>query len=119
MELKAFLKAFELLNTKYKNYKSTIYSDSAYCLGALTSWIYTWSKNGWINSKKETVKNLDIIKSIYKYYTIDFFISQINFVKVSGHNGIIGNELADALATSNKAKFSKIILSNHINIDMK
>lgn len=116
MELTAFLKAFELLNTKYKNQKSTIYSDSSYCINILSSWIYTWSENNWQNSKKETIKNLDIIKSLYKYYTIDFFINQINLTKIPGHSNIIGNECADALATKNLTKFTKIILENHINI---
>lgn len=116
MELKACLKAFELLNTKYEKQSSTIYSDSAYTINTLTSWIHTWSKNNWMNSKKEKIKNLDIIQSLYKYYNIDFFISQINFVKVSGHNGILGNEVADALATADKLKFSNLILTNHINI---
>ena len=45
MELKAFLKTFELLNTKYKNEIATIYSDSAYCINILSSWIHKWSKN--------------------------------------------------------------------------
>ena len=116
MELKAFLKTFELLNIKYKNQQATIYSDSAYCINILTSWIYSWSKNNWKNSKNETIKNLDIILLLYEYYNINFFINQINFTKVDGHKGIIGNELADALATANKSKFSDIILKNHINI---
>ena len=119
MELKAFLKAFELLNTKYKNQQVTIYSDSAYCINILTSWIYFWSKNNWKNSKNETVKNLDIILSLYKYYKINFFINQIIFSKVDGHKGNIGNELADALAQFNKEKFINIILTNHINIKIK
>ena len=116
MELQAFLKTFELLDTKYKNNKSTIYSDSAYCINILTSWIYKWSQNNWKGSNKETIKNLDLIQSLYKYYNKDFFISQIDFVKVKGHSGIIGNELADALSTADKLKFSNIILKNHINI---
>ena len=41
MELKAFLKTFELLNSKYKNEQATIYSDSAYCINILTSCIYS------------------------------------------------------------------------------
>ena len=118
MELKAFLKTFELLNTKYKNQKATIYSDSAYCINILTSWIYSWSKNDWKNNKGRTVKNLDIILSLYKYYNINFFINQINIVKVDGHKGIIGNELSDSLARADKPKFSNIILKNHINIDL-
>ena len=118
MELKAFLKTFELLNTKYKNQQATIYSDSAYCINILTSWIYFWNKNNWKTAKGETIKNLDIILSLYKYYTIDFFINQINFTKVDGHKGIIGNELSDALATADVPKFSNIILKNHINIEL-
>ena len=116
MELKAFLKTFELLNTKYKNKQATIYSDSSYCINILTSWIYSWSKNNWQNSKKETIKNLDIILSLYKYYNINFFISQIDIQKVDGHKGILGNELADALATADVPKFSNLILKNHVNI---
>ena len=118
MELKAFLKTFELLNTKYKNQQATIYSDSAYCINILTSWIYFWSKNNWKNSKNETIKNLDIILSLYEYYNINFFINQIYIIKVDGHKGIIGNELANALAQADVSKFSNIILQNHINISL-
>ena len=118
MELRAFLKTFELLNTKYKNQQATIYSDSAYCINILSSWIYSWSKNNWKNSKGETIKNLDIILSLYKYYNINFFINQIYIIKVEGHKGIIGNELADALAQADVPKFSNIILQNHINISL-
>ena len=118
MELMAFLKTFELLNTKYKNQQVTIYSDSAYCINILSSWIYSWSNNNWKTAKGEPIKNLDIIISLYKYYTIDFFISQIKFIKVDGHKGILGNELADALATNNVSKFSNIILQNHVNIEL-
>jgi len=118
MELKAFLKTFELLNTKYKNQQATIYSDSAYCINILNSWIYKWSQNNWQNSKGEKIKNLDMILSLYEYYNINFFINQIYIIKVDGHKGIIGNELADALAQADVPKFSNIILQNHINIDL-
>ena len=118
MELRAFLKTFELLNTKYKNKQAVIYSDSSYCINILESWIHKWSQNNWQNSKGETIKNLDIIKSLYEYYNINFFISQINIIKVDGHKGIIGNELADALATYNLPKFCNIILNSHINIEL-
>ena len=80
MELKAFLKTFELLNTKYKNQQVTIYSDSAYCINILSSWIYSWSKNNWQNSKGETIKNLDIILSLYEYYNINFLKLQTYYV---------------------------------------
>lgn len=118
MELKAFLKTFELLNTKYKNQQATIYSDSAYCINILTSWIYSWSKNDWKNNKNQTVKNLDIILSLYEYYNINFFINQIYIIKVEGHKGNIGNELADALAAADVPKFTNLMLKNHINISL-
>lgn len=116
MELAAILKTFEILNNKYKGIPVTIYSDSSYVINILTSWIYTWSQNNWIASNKGTIKNLDLVQSLYEYYNIDFFICQVNFVKVKGHCGIVGNELADALSQADVSKFSNIILRNHINI---
>ena len=43
---------------------------------------------------------------------------QVNFEKVDGHSGIIGNELADALATGNSIKFSDIIIRNGVHIEL-
>ena len=119
MELSALLKTFELLNTKYKGMPATIYSDSSYVINILTSWIYIWSQNNWIGSNKGTIKNLDLVQSLYKYYNIDFFICQIDFVKVKGHCGILGNQLADALSQADVSKFSNIILKNHINLKLE
>ena len=118
MQLAAILKTFELLNTKYKGQPSKIYSDSAYAINILTSWIYNWSQNGWTKDKG-SIKNLDLVQSLYEYYNIDFFICQIDFVKIKGHQGIIGNELSDALAQADVSKFSNIILRNHINIQIE
>ena len=119
MELKAILKAFELLDTKFKNNQAIIYSDSAYCINILTDWIHIWSKNSWINSKKEQIKNLNIVLSLYEYYKKDFFINQVEFVKVKGHSENLGNEIADALSRADALKFSNLILKNgvHINIE--
>ena len=119
MELAAILKTFELLNTKYKDIPVKIYSDSSYVINILTSWIYTWSQNNWQGSNKGTIKNLDLVQSLYKYYNIDFFICQIEFIKVKGHQGLIGNELADALAQADLPKFSNIILKKHIQIRLE
>lgn len=115
MQLAAILKAFELLNTKYKGSQAKIYSDSSYAINILTSWIFNWSQNNWTKDKG-TIKNLDLVQSLYEYYNIDFFICQIEFVKVKGHQGVIGNELSDALAQADVPKFSNIILKNKIHI---
>lgn len=117
MELMAILKTFEIKNEYHKNEPIIIYSDSAYCINALSSWIYTWCNNGWKNSQNKIIENYNIFKSLYSYYNKEFFISQIEFKKIPGHAGIIGNELSDALARRDKKKFEQIILENKIKID--
>lgn len=115
-EMKAVLRAFELTQTKYKDEECIIYSDSAYVVNMCNDWIYKWASNNWMNSKKKIVENLDLVKSLYKYLTIDFFTCQVEVKKCAGHVNILGNELADALAQSNFNKFKKLILNNNIKV---
>lgn len=110
-ELKAILHVFELAAADPNN-QYIIYSDSAYAVNIINDWIFKWAKNNWINSKGKTIENLDLIQTLYKYVTINFFNCQVR--KIVGHAGIIGNELADALATGNKEKYQKIVKENHI-----
>lgn len=117
MELMAILRTFEIKNEYHKNEPITIYSDSAYCINALSSWIYTWCNNGWENSQNKIIENYNIFKSLYLYYNKEFFISQIEFKKIPGHAGIIGNELSDALAQGNGKKFEQIILEKRVKLD--
>lgn len=42
-----------------------IQADSAYAIGCASIWAEGWSRKGWINSKKEVVANLEIVKSIF------------------------------------------------------
>lgn len=56
MELMAILRTFEIKNEYYKNEPIIIYSDSAYCINALSSWIYTWCNNGWKNSQNKIIE---------------------------------------------------------------
>lgn len=111
MELKAILHVFKLAAADPKS-EYLVYSDLAYAVNMINSWIYNWAKNNWCNSKNKEVENLDLVKEIYNYLTIDFFNCQV--IKTNGHCGIIENELADALATGNDYKFNKIIKDNHI-----
>lgn len=117
MELMAILRTFEIKNEYHKNEPIIIYSDSAYCINALSSWIYTWCNNGWKNSQNKIIENYNIFKSLYLYYNKEFFISQIEFKKILGHSGIIGNELSDALAQGNGKKFKQTILENRVKLD--
>lgn len=114
-ELKAILHAFYLSQTKFKETDCIICTDSSYCYNICNDWIFSWAKNNWKNSKKKTVENLDLIQQLYNYLNIDFFNCQI--IKVNGHQGDIGNELADALATLNNRKYEKIIRENELSFD--
>lgn len=114
-ELKAILHAFYLSQTKFKETDCIICTDSSYCYNICNDWIFSWAKNNWKNSKKKIVENLDLIQQLYNYLNIDFFNCQV--IKVNGHQGDIGNELADALATLNNKKYEKIIRENELFLD--
>ena len=70
-----------------------------------------------MNSKKQTVENLDIIKELYKYRNI--ILDNCQLEKVKGHEGDIKNEITDAIASKNKNKLRKFMLENHILTDFK
>ena len=110
-ELKAILTVFELAAADEDN-EYIIYSDSAYAVNIINNWIHNWARNNWVNSKGNIVENLDLIKTLYKYISTNFFNCQVK--KINGHAGIVGNELADALATNNLSKFEKILDENDI-----
>lgn len=112
-ELKAILHVFKIAAADPEN-EYLVYSDSAYAVNMINNWIWGWAKNSWYNSKHKEVENIDLVKEIYKYLTIDFFNCQVK--KCSGHSGELGNELADALATGNRKKMEKLLEDNEILI---
>ena len=112
-ELKALLLALGLATSIFKNEKVTILSDSAYCVNMFNDWIHNWARNGWKNSKNKTVENYELILQLYEFAKIDF--PKFSVEKVMGHCGILGNEIADALASNNQEKLEKIFLENKDN----
>lgn len=118
MEIMGLLKALDLAVNKYNDYCCIIYCDSAYCVNMFNEWIKTWAANNWINSSKQEVKNLDLVKKLYEYTKIDF--PNFSVYKIDGHNNHIGNELADAYAIAEKSgdgtKLAKIIKENDITL---
>lgn len=76
-----------------------VYSDSAYSVNSLNTWIYSWQRNGWRKADKQIPKNLDLIQAYWELLNKGY---KINLQKVKGHSDIEGNELADALATGKK-----------------
>lgn len=103
-ELKAIL--YTILNYgKIKEvFNPTVYSDSAYCVNTFTEWMYNWADNNWLKSNNKSPENLDLIKAYYNLCEIKGF--KINLKLIKGHSKIVGNELADQLAT-NKIKTFK------------
>ena len=110
MELVAIKTALEFASA-HQNDNFKIYSDSAYCVNICNNWIYSWKNNGWKRSKNQDIENLEVIKEIYDLLNIDF--PNFMIIKISGHSGNIGNELADSLSTNNLTKFQKFF--NKVN----
>lgn len=76
-------------------------SDSQYVLKGITEWRAGWERNGWRNSKKEPVANLEIWQRLFA--AVDARKVTTRWVK--GHNDDRFNELADRLANAGlKAK---------------
>ena len=94
MELMAILTAMQ--HGKNEFVKPIIYTDSAYCCNLINKWMFGWARNGWKRPKNQEVKNLEIIKQIYE------LAPMFEVQKIPGHSGILGNEIADKLATGQR-----------------
>jgi ribonuclease HI len=105
----ALLFAKQYIDTGVK--KVTIKTDSKYSISCLTEWIDAWVAKGWKNSKKEPVKNKEIISPMYELYKK--IKTNIVFEHVRGHVGIEGNEVADRMATlAISSKSEKLLRCN-------
>ena len=106
MELEAMLCALQYAESNPRD-QFIIYCDSAYVVNSCNQWMRNWAANGWRNSKKQEVENVDLMKALWSYLSRDFFNAEI--IKCAGHAGAIGNELADALATGNRKRFQVLL----------
>ena len=93
MELKAVIEA---LNSFTSKTNLNLYTDSKYVMDGSSKWIQNWKKNGWKTAQKKAVKNQDLWIELDKLV----HFHQIHWVWVKGHDGNLGNERADYLATS-------------------
>ncbi|NLT11445.1 MAG: ribonuclease HI [Clostridiaceae bacterium] len=92
MELMAAIEALKQLN---KPCRVRLHSDSAYLINAFTQgWIDSWKRNGWKNSTRQTVSNIDL------WQQLDALSAKhkIEWIKVKGHSGHEYNERCDVLA---------------------
>ena len=93
MELKAVIEA---LNSFTSKTNLNLYTDSKYVMDGSSKWIENWKKNGWKTAQKKAVKTQDLWIGLDKLV----HFHQIHWVWVKGHDGNLGNERADYLATS-------------------
>lgn len=94
MELMAAIAGLEALT---KPCDVTLYSDSKYLTDAFNqNWVGSWLRNGWKNSQKQPVKNVDLWKRLLAAANPH----RVTYVWVKGHAGHPENERCDFLATT-------------------
>lgn len=82
-----------------------IHTDSQYSKDSLEKWSDNWEKNGWKTSTGGDVANQDLIKDCKKHIAeIKQHSGNVEFVKVKGHSGNHGNDMADKLANEGCTK---------------
>ena len=92
MELSAICNGLARLN---RSCNVNIYSDSQYiCKAFNQNWVTTWSKTGWVTSKKTPVKNQDKWLKLLEYNRYH----HLTFVWVKGHSTNEYNNEVDRLA---------------------
>ena len=106
-EIKALLFSLDYIDANYPDEEVRIYSDSAYVVNMFNDWIFKWAVNGWRKADKKPIENRSLVEELYKYASKPF--NNYNVQRCPGHEGVTGNELADALATNNIKRFNKLI----------
>lgn len=97
MELTAILIPLNMLG-KHDNpdkYSITVYSDSLYLVKGVNKWMNNWNMNGWKNSKKQDIKNMDLWKNIYQVLLL-FNEVHVKWIKGHGNNSL--NNECDEIA---------------------
>lgn len=103
MELMAVICALKALK---KPCKVNLYSDSAYVVNAFNqNWIIGWQRNGWKNSAKVPVANIDLWQELLSLTNTHV----VSFIKVKGHADNEFNNRCDELAVEQSRKFSEDI----------
>ena len=91
MELTA---AVEALNALKGRRRVILHTDSKYVMDGINEWMPNWKKRGWKTAAKKPVKNKDLWQALDEAAARH----EVEWKWVKGHNGIEGNEAADARA---------------------
>lgn len=117
-ELKAILKACEILGNEIKDNKQIIiHSDSKYSIHAFTKYGDKLEKQGWIQKNNKPIPNIELVKQGYHIFKNN---KNIKLCHVKAHTDetdehSIGNDNADKLANKaigiNSCPYNKIYLN--------
>lgn len=97
MELMAVLEALRSLGVGSEAGPVHVVSDSTYVVNCFRDgWWVKWRRNGWKNSKREPVANVDIWQPLVDLVQA----GDVTFQWVKGHSGDRLNDLVDELAVA-------------------
>ena len=91
MELTAAIEALKALNGSRE---VVLHTDSKYLMEGIERWLPAWKERGWKTAGKKPVKNQDLWQELDRLRSNH----RVRWKWVKAHNGIAGNEEADALA---------------------
>jgi ribonuclease HI len=91
MELTAVIKALEALK---KPCKVRLVTDSNYVVKGITEWIFSWRKNNWKNSQRQSVINRDLWERLLNLADTH----DIQWEWVKGHKDHTENKRCDKIA---------------------
>jgi ribonuclease HI len=98
MELQAVIEVLSDSGSLAHTGPVVVYSDSAYVVNGMNSWVWGWEKKDWMTSTKTPVINKDMwvkILALLKTYG-----DRLSIQKVKGHDGDLYNERCDELAVA-------------------
>ncbi len=115
MEMTAALSALESIKERELAGVITIHTDSAYLLNGITAWVFGWEKNNWKTKEGEPVLNQDLWQALVQIVRVLKLKHEINWKKVDGHRGLVGNERVDAIATHYADKESILLFTGALD----
>ena len=84
----------------FKPKKVTVLTDSEMVVKGVTQFVTKWMSNGWLKADGSPVANQDYWKTLhYSVKNLEASGVEVMFKWIKGHNGHIGNEKSDFLAT--------------------
>lgn len=93
MELRAVVEVLKVLPEAIETI--AVYTDSKYVVEGATGWVFGWMKNGWQTKAGSAVLH----KELWQELLALLQKIKVEWHKVPGHVGIIGNERADTIAS--------------------